>query len=50
MDFVGAKHCGDKSVVKAENLHTAMLRPFSVPKVTKEDYIKSGAHLPGEMV
>jgi hypothetical protein len=30
IDFVGAKHCGDESIIKAENVDTAMLRPFSV--------------------
>ncbi len=37
LDFVGAKHCSDESIVKAENVCTAMPRPF-LAGVTKEGY------------
>lgn len=36
VDFVGGKHCGDKSAFNALNADAAMLPPFSLPKMTKE--------------
>ena len=39
LDCVGAKHYGEQSIVKGQSVDTAMLRPFSLPRVTKERYV-----------